>query len=71
MNGDVSDVVGALLDTSIKGGFYLNRGIDTFITLRYVGGGAEGTENDPDPDKDGFVSNWVHFAALSIGFLVR
>lgn len=34
--------------------------------LRYLGGGAEGTSDDEGPG-DGFNSNWLHFAALSLG----
>jgi len=70
LNGDVSDVVGALLDTSIRSGFHFSRGVDVFLNLRYVGGGAEGTEANPIDGKDGFVANWVHFLAFSIGTTV-
>ena len=70
LNGDVSDVVGALLDTSVRGGFIFNKGTDVFINLRYVGGGAEGTESDPIDGKDGFVANWIQLVALSIGVSV-
>ena len=71
LNGDVSDVIGALLDTSLRTGIRLNRGVDSFVNLRYVGGGAEGTESSPNDNKDGFISNWVHFGSLSIGFMLR
>ena len=71
LNGDVSDVVGALLDASIRGGFRLSNDVDVFINLRYVGGGAEGTESEPIDGKDGFVLNWIHLGALSIGVRAR
>lgn len=71
LNGDVSDVVGAILDSSVRGGFKLKSGIDTYLNLRYVGGGAEGTESEPDPGKDGYVENWLHVMSFSIGFLLR
>jgi len=67
LNGDVSDVVGALLDTSLRGGFHFSKGTDIFLNLRYVGGGAEGTEAEPIDGKDGFVANWIHLLAFSIG----
>ena len=70
LNGDVSDVVGALLDASVRGGFTFNKGTDVFINLRYVGGGAEGTESEPIDGKDGFVANWIQLVALSIGVSV-
>jgi hypothetical protein len=70
-NGDVSDVVGALLDTSLKGGLKLKHGVQPFISLRYIGGGAEGTESSPEDGKDGFVSNWLHLGTLSFGAQLR
>lgn len=70
LNGDVSDVVGALLDASIRGGFSFSKGTDVFINLRYIGGGAEGTESEPIDDKDGFVANWIQLMSLSIGVSV-
>jgi hypothetical protein len=71
INGDTSDVLGALLDSSIRAGYYGKQGIDPFLNIRYVGGGAEGTTNDPDPGEDGFTSNWLHFLVFSMGFMVR
>ena len=70
LNGDVSDVVGALLDASVRGGFSFSKGTDVFINLRYIGGGAEGTESEPIDGKDGFVANWIQLLALSIGVSV-
>jgi hypothetical protein len=70
LNGDVSDVVGALLDASVRGGFVFSKGTDVFINLRYVGGGAEGTESEPIDGKDGYVANWIQLLALSIGVSV-
>ncbi len=71
LNGDVSDVIGALLDTSVKGGFVFDRGLEAFMTLRYIGGGAEGTDDDPEDGKDGFVANWIHAGVVSLGFSFR
>lgn len=71
LNGGDSDVVGAILDSSVRVGLYADRGIDPFLNLRYLGGGAEGTESDPDPGRDGYVRNWLHFATLTVGFVVR
>jgi hypothetical protein len=70
LNGDVSDVVGALLDASVRGGFVFSKGTDVFINLRYVGGGAEGTESEPIDGKDGFVENWIQVVSLSLGVSV-
>ena len=71
LNGDTSDVLGALLDASIRTGYYAKRGIDPFLSIRYVGGGAEGTTNDPDFNEDGYTENWLHLMVVSMGFVVR
>ncbi|MEL6346981.1 MAG: hypothetical protein AAFV53_27960 [Myxococcota bacterium] len=71
LNGGQTDVVGAILDASLRYGVKLNRGIEPFLNLRYLGGGADGTEADPDPGKDGYVRNWLNFATVSIGVYVR
>ena len=71
INGGTSDVVGALLDASLRLGQRGKNGIDSFVNLRYLGGGAEGTTDDPDPGEDGFTNNWLHTVSLSIGAIVR
>ncbi|MFT4626607.1 MAG: hypothetical protein ACI8PZ_005284 [Myxococcota bacterium] len=71
INGGNSDVVGAIADLSIRAGLKANRGVEPFLNLRYLGGGAEGTSSNPDPGKDGYVRNWLHFATLTVGAYVR
>ncbi len=71
INGSNTDIVGAILDASVRGGLHLEQGTDAFVNLRYIGGGAEGTSNDPDPGKDGFVVNWLNFVTLSVGVQLR
>lgn len=71
INGGRSDVEGAIVDASIRGGLALNYGVDTFLNLRYIGGGARGTSSDPDPFADGFTANWLHFLTLSVGVSLR
>jgi hypothetical protein len=67
INGSNTDVVGALLDANFRVGIPINEYSDSFINLRYLGGGAEGTsQNNPGPG-DGFTSNWLHFLTLSAG----
>jgi len=68
INGSNTDIVGAILDASVRGGIHLQHGADVFVNLRYIGGGAEGTDNTPDLGKDGYVVNWINFTALSVGF---
>ena len=71
LNGDNSDVLGAIADASLRGGITLNKGVEPFLNLRYIGGGSEGTNSDPDPGTDGFTRNWLHLGTVSVGFLVR
>lgn len=71
INGADTDVVGALLDASLRSGVQLQHGTDAFVNLRYLGGGAEGTDKSPDGLGDGFVKNWLHFVTLSVGATVR
>ena len=71
INGSNTDVVGALLDASVRGGIQLKNESDVFVNLRYIGGGAEGTDNTPDPGKDGYVANWLQLLSLSAGFRIH
>jgi hypothetical protein len=70
-NGSDNDVVGALVDASVRGGLDLGRGTDAFLNVRYLGGGSSGTSRDPDPGSDGYVDNWLHFFSLSLGSTLR
>jgi len=71
LNGSDVDVVGAVLDTSARVGVPLNNGVDAFVNLRYIGGGAEGTSDDVLAPADGYVENWLHTVALSVGTQLR
>lgn len=71
INGSNSDVVGSLLDASLRSGLQVRPGVDAYLNLRYLTGGAEGTGNDTRPPGDGFAENYLHFIALSLGFGLR
>ena len=71
LNGSDTDVVGALLDANFRAGIPLNNYSVTFLNVRYLGGGAEGTSrNNPGPG-DGFTSNWLQFLTISAGAELR
>lgn len=71
LNGDNNDVIGAILDASLRGGLSLENGAETFLNLRYLGGGAQGQSDDPEYPGDGWTENWLHLMAVSVGVSLR
>ena len=69
INGDNNDVVGAILDSSYQIGRHLDENGTAFLNLRYLGGGAEGVDDDDKRTEgdDGFTKNWLHSLTLSLG----
>lgn len=70
LNGDDNDVVGAIVDWSVRGGTELLRGTETFLAVRWIGGGSVGTSDDPTYG-DGYTRNWLHFGTVSLGATLR
>lgn len=68
LNGSDNEVTGAILDASLRTGVQIIEPVRAFLNLRYLGGGAVGTSDNPDPPSDGYVKNWLHFSTVSIGF---
>lgn len=66
INGSDNEVVGAILDASLRVGWRFVDHADVFLNVRYLGGGASGS-GDPTPTSDGEQSNWLHFLAISLG----
>jgi hypothetical protein len=66
LNGSDNEVIGAILDASLRAGIDLPRGVGAFLNLRYLGGGSVGTA-EPEGPNDGFTENWLHFITLSLG----
>jgi len=69
LNGSDNEVVGAILDASLRSGVQLNDPVTAFLNLRYLGGGAVGTSDDTEGPSDGYVRNWLNFATVSGGFI--
>jgi hypothetical protein len=69
LNGSDNEVVGAILDASVRAGLHLSDEVNTFLNLRYLGGGAVGTSDDDERPGDGYVKNWLHFLTVSAGFV--
>lgn len=73
LNGDDEDAsTGALIDTSLKITSQINDRFRTFASLRYISGGSRGTTRDRDnPTSDGYSSNWIDLAAVSLGLVAN
>jgi hypothetical protein len=65
-NGGKSDVKGAIIDASVRAGYRMSPRLDTFLNVRWIGGGAEGT-SEPEDFSDGYNSNWLHFMLVTLG----
>jgi hypothetical protein len=71
ITGSENDFEGAILDASARIGFELTDYLDSFLNVRYIGGGAKGTEADDPGPGDGFTDNWLHTMSISLGFYLR
>jgi hypothetical protein len=66
LNGSDNEVVGAILDASLRAGTKIKFGT-LFVNARYLGGGATGTSTKDTWPSDGYVKNWLHFLIISTG----
>ena len=71
LNGGTTDVVGWIVDSSLRFGLSLPKGGDLFLNARYLGGGATGQSQNPDWFSDGLTSNELHFLSVSLGATLR
>ncbi len=70
VSGSTNYFEGAIVDASARVGMVLLPVGDIFVNLRYVGGGARGTD-EGDLDYDGYTSNWLHLMSFSVGIQLR
>ena len=70
LNGSANEVVGAILDASLRAGAKVNLGT-LFVSARYLGGGATGTSTKEIWPGDGYVKNWLHFLIVTTGFIYQ
>jgi hypothetical protein len=72
LNGSVeAEVTGLILDASLRLGISPVDYLDTFINLRYLGGGAEGTSSKTTSPGDGYTKNYLHAFSVSLGVQMR
>ncbi|RAL21012.1 hypothetical protein DL240_14370 [Lujinxingia litoralis] len=71
VNGSTdTEVLGAILDASVRAGLVVTPEIDAFLNVRYLGGGADGTSPDQAEEGpgDGYTKNWLNLVIVSLGF---
>ena len=71
LNGSDNEIVGAILDASLRMGAEINKSSRLFLNLRYLGGGATGTDTGDVWPGDGYVKNWLSFLTVSTGFVYQ
>lgn len=71
ITGSENDFVGSILDASVRLGFDLSKSFDTFLNVRYIGGGARGTEEDDPGPGDGYTENWLHTVSVTLGTYIK
>lgn len=69
LNGSDNEIVGAILDASIRMGAQIHNNGKLFLNIRYLGGGATGTDTGDVWPGDGYVKNWLNFLTVSTGFV--
>ncbi len=72
INGAEYDFTGSIFDVGLTAGYEANPATDLYLTLRVVGGGAEGTRPDGErtfwtQSRSGFTDNFLTLGALSVG----
>jgi len=65
LNGSTTEVVGAIVDASLRGGITVSERAEVFLNFRYLGGGAVGSSDD------GYTKNWLHFLTVTAGATFR
>ena len=71
LNGSDNEIVGAILDASVRFGAEVNVLTNMFLNIRYLGGGATGTDTGDVWPGDGYVKNWLNFLNISAGFVLK
>lgn len=67
ITGSTNDFEGAILDASLRIGFNMTSFLESFVNVRYIGGGARGTDEESTGPGDGYTNNWIHTMSLSLG----
>ncbi|NPV00208.1 MAG: hypothetical protein HPY53_02390 [Brevinematales bacterium] len=70
-NGSDVEFEGWIYDASIRAGLTVGEFVHLYMNVRFLGGGATGTEKNRDyPGDDGFTDNKFHTFAITLGMTV-
>lgn len=69
LNGSDNEIIGAILDASLRTGLHVTKEVTSFLNIRYLGGGAVGTNERMEGPGDGYTKNWLNFITVSAGFV--
>lgn len=65
------EFIGALLDASARAGWRFTDWLDGYVNIRYLGGGARGTQLEHKGPGDGYTDNWLGIGSVTLGFRVQ
>lgn len=73
ITGSANDFMGAIFDVSLRYGFRMTKALDGFFNVRYLGGGARGSQKDKSPNfpGDGFADNWLNTLSFTLGLSLK
>lgn len=66
ITGSKDDFKGAILDATFRAGYRILPFAESFLGVRYIGGGAMGQQDNPEYG-DGYADNWIHTVSVSLG----
>ena len=65
-NGATYPFMGYIYDLSLKGGYRFDQGLSSYLNIRFLGGGTEGTN-----ESDQYTYNDLHTFGLALGFTLH
>ncbi len=68
LNGSTTTTVeGAIYDVELQAGLDSSGPLKSWLNLRFIGGGSDGTNSNNDGPGDGYTKNWLNAMTVSLG----
>lgn len=71
LNGSDEDIIGAILDASVRLGYDILPEVTGFYNMRIISGGGVGTNTDDKGPGDGYLKNWLNFLTVTAGAVYK